>query len=727
MSYTSQLNLNFTGVANTSPVTLADYGLAADATSAVWAVKNNTLNTPEYVVLRMATPVYAANGKISVKVNSDPSGNPIVGGSFGTQHLIQCTTASGATLAFGLRRDDGLLYISKTNSAARRRGNPSEFRSTVGLTTTAQDGFTLLMEWYRVSATQTTIKGTFTKGGTTKIIWWEDSSDDPLNGALSGSQGFGFASEWGSLDDISYTTKIAGGSLSAGEIAAYVRHADSLYVIGTLPDGGAISNVAYGDYTYTWRIRPAGKTSWRTVAGSTASLLITGLHSGTSWEIERIASDGSTTATASLTASTLASGEVTTMATGTSIVEGQANGYADDSPYPTALATLTGVSVAHPSLNFGIGASTPTYWFTSNPTLFANLPVICGRYNIRYTEVMYGTNSAQYTGNSGWRTGAEWQSDMVTFTAGFRAASIRSILHEDPARYDGGANQAAVDTQLGTDYPAAVGNLVTLYTPLVLRGQTTAFNATSGNSAYTSDNVHLSTSGAQNGRAAVATAISDFWAAWKTANAIVISDQPDNLQTFLTATPSISVVATGGQTLSYQAQVSTDGGSTWANVSGGSGATTNTYTLQAVQVGDDAKLWSFLISAEPGNVVRTNEVTLTLSGTVSGVSLDVSAATVLGGATVEPTATVNGSGSPSQAVTWTRQSGPADGGIDDDNSNSPTITAPGGIVGSTRVVVWRATSDQNNAHYAELTITVQAATSGSGGTGTRRRPTRGRG
>jgi hypothetical protein len=715
MSYSNQLNVTFAGVGDANPANLASYGLASDATTNPWRIKNETLHFPEYAQLRMATPVYSANGFISVLVNSDAGGHYLFSpGSFGTQCVISTMVASGANVSYGFRRDDGLHYLSKKNGAERRRGLMEEFRSVVGLSGASMDGYSARLDWWQTSATSVLLKGTFVKGGTTKVVWFEDVNEDPLSGPLTGPKSFGIAAEYSSVKNLLYASKVAGGSLTAGELVAYVRHADALYIAGTVPDGGANTNIIHSDYTYSWRIRPTGKTNWRTLSGTGANLLITGLWAGQSYDIERIAGDGATTATASLTVSTLASGEVASVATGTSIVEGQGNGYSADSPFPSALTSLRGSGVTAPTYNIGVGSSTPNFWNVTNAALHANFAPFCARYAFRYHQTMYGTNSAQYDGNSGWRSGAQFQSDMEAFTAPFRTANIRTIIHEDPARF-GGATEAAMQTQLGTEYPAAVANLVTAYTPLVLRGQTTAFDVTIGSSANFTDNVHLSPAGVT----LVAGTIAAFWSNWKTANAINISSQPADIQTFLGATPSISVVAAGGQALSYQWRVSEDGGSTWANASGGSGATTNTYVLPAVVLGDDNKRYACFISAEPGNVVRTREVMLSLSGSVSGVLLSITEVTLRGGETVSPVAVVLGSGSPSQTVLWTRRSGPADGGISSTSSNTPLITAPGSIVSGQRVVIWRCESVQNPAFFAELEVTVaeDSSTIGGGGGG----------
>jgi hypothetical protein len=65
-----------------------------------------------------------------------------------------------------------------------------------------------------------------------------------------------------------------------------------------------------------------------------------------------------------------------------------------------------------------------------------------------------------------------------------------------------------------------------------------------------------------------------------------ISAQPSNatVTTPTAASFSVTAAASGGGTLSYQWQRSTNGGSTWSNVTTGSGGTTASYTTGATAV-----------------------------------------------------------------------------------------------------------------------------------------------
>jgi hypothetical protein len=78
-----------------------------------------------------------------------------------------------------------------------------------------------------------------------------------------------------------------------------------------------------------------------------------------------------------------------------------------------------------------------------------------------------------------------------------------------------------------------------------------------------------------------------------------------------TAVASFSVSAFfSGNTITYQWQVSTDAGSTWANVSG---ATTPTLSLSGLTAADNGKRYRCVLSATGASSVTTNSATLTVT------------------------------------------------------------------------------------------------------------------
>lgn len=81
-----------------------------------------------------------------------------------------------------------------------------------------------------------------------------------------------------------------------------------------------------------------------------------------------------------------------------------------------------------------------------------------------------------------------------------------------------------------------------------------------------------------------------------------ITSQPANatVAAFTTASFSVTAAVAGGGTLSYQWKKSTDGGATFANVSGGSGGTSATYTTPAVALTDNGARYAVDVTETGG-------------------------------------------------------------------------------------------------------------------------------
>ena len=86
-----------------------------------------------------------------------------------------------------------------------------------------------------------------------------------------------------------------------------------------------------------------------------------------------------------------------------------------------------------------------------------------------------------------------------------------------------------------------------------------------------------------------------------TAGAITITAQPSNASVAATNTAQFTVAATrtGGGTITYQWQVSTDG-ENFANVTTGANGTTATYTTAATAVGDNGNKYRCKINTTAG-------------------------------------------------------------------------------------------------------------------------------
>ncbi|WP_417238401.1 GEVED domain-containing protein [Bizionia sp.] len=95
-----------------------------------------------------------------------------------------------------------------------------------------------------------------------------------------------------------------------------------------------------------------------------------------------------------------------------------------------------------------------------------------------------------------------------------------------------------------------------------------------------------------------------------------ISTQPANATRVIPNNATFSVTATGTPTPTYQWQVSTNGGTTWNNVTGGSGATTNTYTTGATSAPMNGNQYRCIVTNSCG-AVNSNAATLTLTNTAT--------------------------------------------------------------------------------------------------------------
>ncbi|MBC3845552.1 choice-of-anchor D domain-containing protein [Winogradskyella echinorum] len=98
-------------------------------------------------------------------------------------------------------------------------------------------------------------------------------------------------------------------------------------------------------------------------------------------------------------------------------------------------------------------------------------------------------------------------------------------------------------------------------------------------------------------------------------NIPTISTQPTNQTEQIPNTATFNV--TSGDTSSYQWQVSTDGGTIWNNVTGGTGATTDSYTTGATSAAMDGNLYRCILTNACGS---TNSNSATLNVTNSSPS-----------------------------------------------------------------------------------------------------------
>jgi PKD repeat protein len=92
---------------------------------------------------------------------------------------------------------------------------------------------------------------------------------------------------------------------------------------------------------------------------------------------------------------------------------------------------------------------------------------------------------------------------------------------------------------------------------------------------------------------------------------VSISSQPQNQSVTAGQTASFTVTATGSGTLNYQWQYSIDNGTNWGNVTGGSGATSASYSFTSTS-SDNGKMFRCVIDNGCGSPVVSNAATLTV-------------------------------------------------------------------------------------------------------------------
>ena len=97
---------------------------------------------------------------------------------------------------------------------------------------------------------------------------------------------------------------------------------------------------------------------------------------------------------------------------------------------------------------------------------------------------------------------------------------------------------------------------------------------------------------------------SDDTIAGDAASSVAIDTQPASASVVVTNTQAFTVAATktGAGSLTYQWQVSTDGGANFANTTTGSNSTTATYTTAATATGDNGNQYRVKIGTTAGAV-----------------------------------------------------------------------------------------------------------------------------
>ena len=138
------------------------------------------------------------------------------------------------------------------------------------------------------------------------------------------------------------------------------------------------------------------------------------------------------------------------------------------------------------------------------------------------------------------------------------------------------------------------------------------YNDSAGNTRYKAEQMVFIAGGEANADETQA----DDTIASDSAGAITIGTQPANASVAATNTQAFTVAATktGGGSLTYQWQVSTDGGATFANTTTGTNSTTATYTTAATAAGDNGNQYRVKVNTTKGAPeVVSNAATLTVT------------------------------------------------------------------------------------------------------------------
>lgn len=153
------------------------------------------------------------------------------------------------------------------------------------------------------------------------------------------------------------------------------------------------------------------------------------------------------------------------------------------------------------------------------------------------------------------------------------------------------------------------------------------------------------------------------------------STQPTSVTAIEPATASFSVAATGAPAPTLQWQVSTDGGTTWNNVSGGTGATGATYTTAATSTGMSG--WRYrAVAASSAGTTASNSATLTVNAVVAAPTVVQHPANATVPSATSAVFTVNASGSPTPTFQWQRQAPGGGGFFNITGATSASYTTP---------------------------------------------------
>jgi hypothetical protein len=342
---------------------------------------------------------------------------------------------------------------------------------------------------------------------------------------------------------------------------------------------------------------PMSRTGWTTVApaGSPWELRTTGASSGYSWTNPAVSSSGSANA-------------FTNLGNGTAI---------KSLTYDNSVSTVsyTGIAVRFGGLRSGtvpnvdVSYSTDGTVYTSAGTIALSttwtahtvaLPVGAeGVSNLRIRLSVVANNNA---------------TNFLRIDDFHVIGTLSCTPSANPSGVISGVTPACGSTSLSFSGTAIAPEVY--YWQTSATGTSTANNASGNLPVSTSGNYYVRT---YNGTCWSASSVGPYAVTINTP--VNIGTQPTN-QTVTAPTTANFTVAATGTGLTYQWEVSTDGGGIWNNVSTGTGGTTNSYTTPATVIGMNGYMYRVIVSGTaPCTSVTSNAVTLTVNAPSPEINL----------------------------------------------------------------------------------------------------------
>ncbi|MCW8398412.1 IPT/TIG domain-containing protein [Legionella sp. PATHC038] len=387
-------------------------------------------------------------------------------------------------------------------------------------------------------------------------------------------------------------------TLSSTDPATAIKDVGQTATFSTTASGGTTP------YSYQWQVSTDGGTTFNNVStgtgGTTASYTTASLTlSDNNNRYRVLVSDATsasvTTAAATLTVnSTLSSTDPATAIKDvgqTATFSTTASG--GTTPYSYQWQVSTDGGTTFNNVSTGTGGTTASYT-TASLTLSDN--------NNRYRVLVSDATSASVT------TAAATLTVNSTLSSTDPATAIKDVGQTATfsTTASGGTTPYSYQWQVSTDGGTTFNNVST-----GTGGTTASYTTASLTLSDNNNRYRVLVSDATS--ASVTTA-----AATLTVNSTLSSTDPATAIKDVGQTATFSTTASGGTTpYSYQWQVSTDGGTTFNNVSTGTGGTTASYTTASLTLSDNNNRYRVLVSDATSASVTTAAATLTVNSTLS--------------------------------------------------------------------------------------------------------------